>query len=590
MRTPKQTATYPKKGLNHTKHYPQKGDKTMHPNNNTTNPNKKTATANINNVNHKATLSNITNSSSGTTEFEAYEDMGVERRKITGILAVKSEVGKFKWSARFIKPLAVLASSIGFAFMIMLMTEADIFSDTFWIAIGVGVIIGAFFEFIATSFEPSITSKKIDTTTNFKKRFIIFVKAYAVVMHLITAYNLPSYIINQKAENVEDTNQIKALLAKSERLKTDKSTSSMVDPRIDVLKGKIERLKGEKQNKEAEKTAKLMDNTLSTHPRKRADALEAVATINREAGEISKDISNAETKMAEVMSQGNSSKERAETDITNVEGQIAALRTENSNNKKAESSGTIGLVFVLAILLVLVEVSGTMFSVLHDKAILNGVGEEVAMTEEVKSRLYSTKVAMESRNNNIKAFEIRDSIQNNVHAVQMAEYESTVKSENIKLREVATHKEIELENARLKLESKMNDLEIFKHDKTLAIIDMKMAQIGVISNHRNTPFISNQPSISQEPTEPTRKIGFNANHESYEIITRMFQGGLIGAGQKLTPRDTVVGKPTRSKNETATRIYQELVGAGAIERKGSQGYFVTATADYQTALSVVGGV
>ena len=540
-------------------------------------------------VNHKATLSNITNSSSGTTEFEAYEDMGVERRKITGILAVKTEVGKFKWSARFIKPLAVMASSIGFAFMIMLMTEADIFSDTFWIAIGVGVIIGAFFEFIATSFEPSITSRNINTTTNFKKRFIIFVKAYAVVMHIITAYNLPNYITNQKAENVEDTNQIKALLAKSERLKTDKSTSSVVDPRIDVLKGRIERLKGEKQNKESEKTAELIENTLSTHPRKRADALEAVARINNKAGAISRDISNAEKEMAEVMSQGNSSKDRAETDITNVESQIATLRTANSNNKKAESSGTIGLVFVLAILLVLVEVSGTMFSVLHDKAILNGVGEEVAMTEEVKSRLYSTKVAMESRNNNIKAFEVRDSIQNNRNAVQMAEYESTVKSENIKLREVATHKEIELENARLQLEAKMNDLEIFKHDKTLAIIDMKMAQIGVITNHQNTPFTSNQTSIAQELSEPTRKIGFQSNHDSYELVTRMFQGGLIGAGQKLTPRDTVVGIPTRSKNETATRIYQELVTAGVVERKGNQGYFVTATADYQTALSVVGG-
>jgi len=529
----------------------------------------------------KSTLADITKVSTGTTEYEAYGDMGVKRREITGILAVRAEVNKFKWSARVIKPLAIVASSVGFAFMIMLMTEADILSDTFWVAIGFGVIIGAFFEFISTSFEPSLTTKKIDRTTGFKKKFIIFVKSYAVVMHLITAYNLPTYIINQKANNVEDTNEIKALVAKAERLKNDKSTSTDSDPRIVIISGQIERLKTSLETKKNEKTSELLENSTSMFKAKRADALRQIGVIDRAIERMENKISEAELKQTSIIAQGGTGKQRVENQITSTEKEIADLRTANSNSKREEASGTIGLVAVLAILLVLVEVSGTVFSVLHDKSILNGVGEEVAMTEEVKSRLYSTKVAFEERNNNIKAFEVRDSIRQNKDAVVMAEYEANIKSENIKLREVATHKQIELENSQLQLEAKMNELEIFKHQSTLKAIDKKIEQVMLITNTIDMGIINKNPTS----TKRERVIGFDTHATGVDIVAKLYSDGKLKAGDKAVSKTQIIDTNNRSQDRVYKETTATLLENDVINYKAGFGYYLTA--DYQTALSVV---
>jgi len=74
-------------------------------------------------------------------------------------------------------------------------------------------------------------------------------------------------------------------------------------------------------------------------------------------------------------------------------------------------------------------------------------------------------------------------------------------------------------------------------------------------------------------------------NDNYEIVTRMFQGGLVGAGDKLTPRAKVLTANNRSENEKVSKIYNTLVDNGIIERVGNKGYF--AKADYQSALKAI---
>lgn len=524
----------------------------------------------------KNKLEDITDVRIGTTEYEAYGAMGKKRREITGILSVKKNVRKYAVASAFIKPLAVSVSAIGFAFMIMLMTDTDIGSRTFWVAIAIGIVIGGFFEFVATAFEPALSTKKFDSTTTFKKRFIIGVKLYAVAMHIVTAYSLPSYIIDQKANNVSDSNEIKALVKRVDRLKEGLNRT---DPRLEIYTDRIARLKEALVKKREEITEELRVNSTSKFVNKRRDAIRQINKINREANDIEKKIAGAENEKTSILS---SSTDGLEEKITEVEKEIAEKRTQLTEAKKTESGNTGMLVFVLAILFIILELSGTVFSVLHNKEILEGVGEEIAMTEEVKSKLYSTKTAMKERNSNIKSFEIRDSIRENRNAVEMAEYEAFVKRENLRLQEIAINSKIELENSHLKLEAKINELDIVKHNQTLKAIDEKISQVLLIQNTVDIV------PMRREEFDPKykRKIGFSPNSKE-ELVKALYRDGEVTEGGKLTPKSHIINKNNRKEDEQLRSLYNVLQESNMIQFKPSYGYY--AVADYETALSTIKG-
>ena len=97
----------------------------------------------------------------------------------------------------------------------------------------------------------------------------------------------------------------------------------------------------------------------------------------------------------------------------------------------------------------------------------------------------------------------------------------------------------------------------------------------------------NQPiqAVAEQEKVIERQIGFRANSKE-EIVTRLFQGGAVEENEKLTTKDKVVGKPSRSRNEAVSEVYKILVDRGAIKRDGNKGYF--AKTDYQTALKMLG--
>jgi len=510
-------------------------------------------------TNHKATLENITNTSTGTTEYEAYGNMGVERRKLTGILAVKKNVTIYKWASRFIKPLAISASAIGFTFMIILLTNIELWSRGFYISLVIGLFIGAFFEFISTAFEGAISSKDVDKVTRFKKYFIIFVKTYAVIMHLVTAYSLPDYILGNKV--ITDTNEIKTLERKLARL--EKGDNS-------VYLDEIEGLEDDIKAKKLEKTPELIANSLSIHKAKREDSLKRIADIDTSIADMKDKISkiNKKIKLAD---------KNRDDEITELESKINTLKDENKAKTIAGSkNSTIGLVIVLAILLVIIEITGTLFSVLHNLEIINGVGKEVAMTEEVKSRLYSNKVAFRERNNNIRAFEVRDSIEENKRAVEMAEYETRVKSHNLKLREIAITKEVELENSNLELQAKLQDLDIFRNQKTIEAIDNKINQVKQIANF-------NQSVINPKKINTSHSIGFRDTLSKVDVVKALYDNGNLKIGDKATPKGEIIN--TRSESDTYRATTSELMENGILEYKSGYGYFITG--DYNQALQII---
>ena len=109
--------------------------------------------------------------------------------------------------------------------------------------------------------------------------------------------------------------------------------------------------------------------------------------------------------------------------------------------------------------------------------------------------------------------------------------------------------------------------------------------LQMISNSTAQNF--NQPiqAVAEQEKVIERQIGFRANSKE-EIVTRLFQGGAVEENEKLTTKDKVVGKPSRSRNEAVSEVYKILVDRGAIKRDGNKGYF--AKTDYQTALKMLG--
>jgi hypothetical protein len=71
-------------------------------------------------------LQELTDTSEATPEYQALLEVGAERRNSTGYIALQKEIKADKLKVDVTKRLAVIISSVGFMFMMLMMTKQDL--------------------------------------------------------------------------------------------------------------------------------------------------------------------------------------------------------------------------------------------------------------------------------------------------------------------------------------------------------------------------------------------------------------------------------------------------------------------------------
>jgi len=489
---------------------------------------------NTNNVNNNSVkLQDITGVFAGTSEYQAYGELGKNRREITGIIGDRKKANAFKIGSWIAKPFSVLGSSFGFAVITTLISNQELYSKVFFILFGLGLMVGIFFEYLSTANE-DVFVKKFNKMTTIGIVLIVLIKSYAIYMHYQTASSISDMLVKEA------------------------TTNNITSPKITAIQSQIQATTKAIEANEAMKSDKLIANTTSKYKAKREDALKRLEAIENK-DEI---LTNRKSKLI---------------------NQLAQLQEQEANKRGLEAKeGNRGLVWSFFMLLVIFEIGGTLLSILHAKTVLNSVDETIAMSEEVKRKLFTKKAEIQHTNETIKAFDVVNNIKANNNSIRTLEIESKIKEDELYLLEARRLADTEVNNSKLELENKIRELEIHQNKKMMLAINKRLDNINTIDT-----VITNESQTVAPATATSRKIGFNVN-DNYEIVTRMFQGGLVSAGDKLTPRAKVITANNRSENERVTKIYNTLADNRIIERVGNKGYF--AKADYQTALNIIKGV
>ena len=249
---------------------------------------------------------------------------------------------------------------------------------------------------------------------------------------------------------------------------------------------------------------------------------------------------------------------------------------------------------------------------------------------EQKIERYQSEL-LELKENNIRSVEDSQALISNILLATLLLTESLamlgavikfINTDNAK-KEIAKHSEIVEEYVEISEQMKQDNEELTKNlsnvvkgqsesnQQVMKMISDDMREsaklniqfIQAIANNKNETMVQmnqvlqmissstaqnfNQPiqAVAEQKEQVERQIGFRANSKE-EIVTRLFQGGAVEENEKLTTKEKVVGKASRSRNEAVSEVYKILVGKGAIIRDGNQGYF--AKTDYQTALKMLG--
>ena len=385
----------------------------------------------------RVSLEELTKTYKGTTEYNAYSNLGKERREITGILGVNRKANAFKIASWIAKPFSIIGSAFGFATITTGIANQEIFSNLWFILLGIGLFIGAFFEYLSTANEDSLVGHKITQMTKTGIILVVLIKVYAIYMHYQTAEQIQNFLLG---------NNIKT-------------------PMTSLIRGDIISLESQIKAKQAEITPGLIKNTTSIFKAKREDAIRLKSQIE---GDIARLQSELKRKRLELVKQSEADKE--------------AKISENS-----------GLVLTFFILLVIFEVGGTLMSILHKKTILLGVDETIATAEEIKQRLYSKKAGLEETTNRLNAFRVADEIKANHNAITLMELETKIREDELILLERAKLAEIDTRNKELELKAKIEELEGLKYSRMVEAIDQKINQIQaieaplIISEYEDSP-------------------------------------------------------------------------------------------------------
>jgi len=477
-------------------------------------------------------LEEITGTFKGTTEYSSFTNLGKKRREITGILGVDKKANAFKLGARIAKPFSILGSAFGFATVLTVVAHKELF-ETLWLGLfALGLGFGFFLEYLSTANEDSFVGFNLTSLTKTGIFLILFVKSYAIFMHYQTSEQIAKALTNGvTASTITETATVKNLREDIADLKKD--------------------IASKEKEKETEAYAKLLINTASTHKSKRDSATASIKAIEDALVRMKAEKKSKGTELA-----------------TLTESNVA----QEKEDIKEDSEGMIWTFFAM---LVMFELGGTLLSVLHAKTILNGVDETIAVTEEVKTRMYSKKAGLDETTHKLHAFRVADDIRANSNAIKLIELESKVKEDEIVLLEQARMSEIEVANKELELKVKMSELSTLKHDRVIQAINQQIEEIknAVIT----TPaFNYNAPAIKTPP--PARQMGFNVakndNMTKNDLINFAMNG--IGEGDKLPAKSKLIDTKSRTQTKVYETAMKELVNSGRIELKTGRGYFATA--------------
>ena len=406
----------------------------------------------------------------GTTESKARDFLGFSRRNITGVLEQSSRVRFLKISSRVMKPISIINSALGLTISILLIIEEPFFSPTFWVSIFIGLIVGIFFELWSTNSEHAFVEDDLqinDSDKGINKTILIAIKTYAVIMVIVSAYNLPDYIIVQKSKSVEDNGYIKSRLSQIERLKKDKDNSKDSSVLTTIYQDKIDRLKKEVDEIRAEKTPELVQNSTSKFVNKRKDALRTLKSINDRIEAKNNEIAIAEQNMVKTAN-GKSKKQIYEEEISTKELEIEKERDRLKAKAKNSQKSTFAISIMLGILFIFLELGGTFASILARRTIMKSISSEESYKESITNQLFNNRIALEERNTRMKAVKISSDLEQNKVFAKVVEYESKAMDQNHELTERARLAEIDRENARLLTETKMQELEA---NQMLALAD-----------------------------------------------------------------------------------------------------------------------
>jgi len=397
----------------------------------------------------------------GTTESHARNFLGVSRRNITGVLDQSRKVKFLKLSSNIMKPISIVNSALGLTISILLIIEQPFFSLTFWVAMFIGLIVGVFFELWSTNSEHAFTKDELEINQADKgiyKTILIAIKTYAVIMVIISAYNLPDYIIVQNTKNVEDNSYIETRLKQIKRLKKDKDNSKDEAVVTSIYQDKIDRLKREVQEIRGEKTEELLKNSTSIYVNKRKDALRILKDINARIETKNREIAKAEKAMLSTAT-AKTKKQTYEDKISDKEKEIEDERNRLKELAKNSNTSTASISIMLGVLFVFLELGGTLASILARRETLNSISSEESYKENITNHLFNSRIALNERNTRLKAVKIASDLEQNKTMTAVIKYESEAMAQNHELTEKARLAEIDRENARLLTEAKMQELE-----------------------------------------------------------------------------------------------------------------------------------
>lgn len=345
-----------------------------------------------------------------------------------------------------------------------------------------------------------------------------------LIFIVVTSYMYSSHL---KAINVIEKHSID--YAKAHK---DDTAIQNANPLYKVAVKDLADLKQDLKDKKAEKSPQLVANSTSIHTKKREDALKRIDKIDAKIEQIKAQIKSKNSEIIGYDGEANNDIVKTQKLISNI--LLATLLLTES----------------LAMLGAVIKFINT-----------DNAKKEIAKHSEIVEEYVEISEQMRADN---------EELTKNLSNVVKGQSQS-----NQQVMEMISNDMRESSNLNIQFIQAIAD----NKRETM----MQMNRVLQMVNSSTVPTMN----ISQEVAEhqPQREIGFRANSKE-EIITRLFQGGAVEADEKLTTKEKVVGKPSRSRNEAVSEVYKILVDRGAIKRDGNKGYF--AKTDYQTALNLIG--
>ena len=468
------------------------------------------------------TLEEITGTKKGMKEYEISKKLGAKRRENTGIVGKGKKINAFEMGSYLAKFFSVLGSAFGFATILIIASNREMFTNVFWLLFVVGLLVGVAFEYFSTANEDAFLGLEDLPMVIIGIGLIVAFKSYAVFMH------------------VQSANQLAQLAIK------DITSSTISDtPKTATLKTQIAELKvdiaDKKDEKKTEAYTLLMLNTTSTHKAKRNSATVSVKAIEDDL-------------------------KAYKADKKAKEAELATLTTTNiSTTKQSVTKNSEDVTLAFLMLLIIFELGGTLFSILGKYNTNKSVSSDIMLTEEVMETSYNNQSAREETKTRNKAFTVANDVTNNHVNLHVAQSDLSVRNDKIIIDTELTNIEIEYKSKYDELLIKRREFDTERMNREIDNINSAMANIKTID--------VNTYRAVEHQSEDSRKIGFNTNMTKDDIKTMALSS--IDEDGKIRPKSKLIDITNRSQKNIYENAMKELTNSGQIELIIGRGYYKT---------------